>query len=70
MHSGGGKEAGRIVFRNQGRTFDFGVAVALEEFNVFAAKFRTFHFQQAPVYMIESFLITLPDRYFLKTGNI
>jgi hypothetical protein len=70
MHSGGRKKAGGIVLRNQGRTLDLNVSAALEKLDVFAAKFRTFHFQQAPVYMIESFLITLPDRYFLKTGNI
>ena len=43
MHSGGGKQTGRIVIRNQRCTLDLSVTVALEKFNKFNSEFIGCH---------------------------
>ncbi len=39
MHAGGGKQAGGIIFRNQGRALDLGMCVTLEKLYVLPTQF-------------------------------
>ena len=43
MHARRCEQAGGIVFRNQRRAFDFGVAVALEKVNEHSSQFSSSH---------------------------
>jgi hypothetical protein len=48
MHPRGGKEYGRIIFRNQGLTLNPGVTFKFKEFNKFETEFIGSHGNTVP----------------------
>ena len=51
MHSGGGEEAGRIVFRNHRRALNFLMALRLEKLDVFTADVSFFHGEFSSIFL-------------------